>query len=132
MTETKPAATGEQIVYHFINLSSPEKFTMNWGCTGPDHTGFWDVPDTDTYINGVMLWLDQDYEMAYLLQVVERGPGMVTYLAIECNVEGVDWAWHPARPHEFFKRPDDLTNYDLYRWFIEWYECNQEVRRERR
>lgn len=127
------AATGNQIVGHFRDLSYQHKTVHNWGTCGPSCPESWDVPGTDTYINGVMLTIDQDYEMAHLLEVVERSSGMVSHLAVEIHHTDVYlWEWHEHRPYPFFERPEDLIQFDLHSWFINWYECNQETRREAR
>jgi len=72
-------ATEEQIVDTFDNLVHTEILWHNWGTCDNDCPANWDVTD-DTYINGVMMTLDFDYLMGFLLQVVDRGTGRVRYI----------------------------------------------------
>lgn len=90
-------ATHGQIVQAFLSIPSRTLVSTNWGCwsrqfsepaEGYD-TAFdpewmadpWNVTD-DTYINGVMMTIDFDYYMGYLIEVVERSSSIVTWVAV--------------------------------------------------
>lgn len=112
-----------------MSLPAAERLAWNWG-TDPGRD-FWWVPGTCTYINGIMVTIDSDYEMAYLLEVCDQKADdtWVTHLAIEVrHVDVANWSWHEHRPYPFFERPAEVTHFDIHRWFVNWYECNQEVR----
>ncbi len=132
---TPDAAKGEQIVHHFLEVEN--KAGTNWG-TSSERPSRWDIPDTTTYINGVMVTIDNDYEMAYLLEVCDRNTPeaetWVTHLVLEVHAfqELYAWSWLEHNPYRFFDRPKTITNFNLYDQFINWYECNQEQRREQR
>jgi len=73
-------ATHEQIVWHFLELmASPERDAGNWG-TGYNNDR-WNVSD-ETYINGIVLYVDLDYKYGWLLEVRERNGGARSYIAI--------------------------------------------------
>jgi hypothetical protein len=92
-------ATREQIVGHF--LAMPD-LSGNWG-TSIDSSK-WNV-DTDTYINGIILTVDGDYYMGYLLEVVERGTSVVSYVCIVTFPYGEhDSQWYPQDAGKFFER----------------------------
>jgi hypothetical protein len=137
--EDKPpiptAATAVQIAHHFSEIPYTTKTQGNWGCVAETPSP-WDIPGTTTYINGIMLIIDQDFEMGFLLEICDRPEGKsgetwVTHFAIEIrHTTPVLYQWHDHRPYPFFERPDDVTQFDLHSWFINWYECNQEERRD--
>lgn len=70
-----------EIVATFTALPVSEIVGHNWGTCGRDCPHSWEVDD-DTYINGVVLTVDGDYWMGYLVEVVARSSGAVTYQAV--------------------------------------------------
>ena len=94
-------ATREQIVGHFLRLPD---LSGNWG-TSIDGNDKWNV-DEDTYINGIVLTVDGDYDMGYLVEVVERGvPSAVSYVCIVTFPgEEHDSQWYPKDAGTFFDR----------------------------
>jgi hypothetical protein len=106
-------ATQDQIVWHFINMRDT---SGNWGtceCHGAECK--WNV-DADTYINGIVVTVDGDYYMGYLLEVVERESSVVSYVTIvtfygpkldsdgDVISQDHDSMWHPADCGTFFDR----------------------------
>jgi len=132
-TEAKPAASGTEIVAAFMEIPFAERFTQNWG-TGMQKPSKWDIQGTSTYINGMMLSIDCDFEQAYLLEICDRRGGntWVTHLALEVHNTSVHhWSWLEHRPYRFFDRPEGTLITDLYQEFVGWYACNQENRRDK-
>ncbi len=90
--------------------------------TTPKHPApdYWDV-DGDTYINNVILTLDQDYLMGYMLEIVEGSTSVVSYLVVVTfygpddngNVEH-DAEWWPKDVGTFFDRKVDLHTVSLW------------------
>ena len=74
-------ATEEQIVSCFNAQSNTEILWHNWGTCGWDCDANWNVTD-ETYINGVVMTLDFDFMMGYLIQVVDRSTSRVRYLTV--------------------------------------------------
>ena len=71
-------------MWHFLELlaTRPEDVrTCNWG-TDIERPSMWDIPNTDTQINGVVLEIDLDYYYGYLLELVDRESRVVSYCAI--------------------------------------------------
>ena len=99
-------ATQEQIVQHFIRMRD---LSGNWG-TSMDNSK-WDVDGT-TYINGIILTVDGDYYMGYLLEVVERDTSVVSYVTIvtfhgphpTTGKQEHDSLWLPRDAGKFFER----------------------------
>ncbi len=99
-------ATREAIVAHFISMRD---LSGNWG-TSLDNRK-WNV-DEGTYINGIMVTVDGDYYMGYVLEVVERGTGVVSYVTIalfhgphpQTGVQEHDSQWYPKDAGIFFER----------------------------
>jgi hypothetical protein len=96
-------ATIHEIVDHFGAL---EDLSGNWG-TSRDNSK-WDVTN-ETYINGVMMELDFDYRMGWLIQAVDRESGWCTYVAVV--------HYHGRRPDGTFER--DFLAYDRGHKFFE-------------
>ena len=98
-------ATHEQVVAHFIAMTD---LSGNWG-TAYDNSK-WDVGDK-TYINGIMITVDGDYYMGYVLEISERGSAVISYVAIATfygpNKEGIQQhaaQWFPQAAGTFFDR----------------------------
>lgn len=134
MTDTETGASAVRVMDHFYGIPYLERCGSNWGTdTRAGGVSIWDIPDSSTYINGIMLTIDHDYEMGYLLEVCDRsedGETYVSHLMIADSPWGRDCEWVDHRPYPFFKRPDNCTAFDLHDKFINWYECLQEIRRE--
>ena len=94
------AATVPEIVACFDALDSSEILNHNWGTCGRDCPASWDVND-ETYINGVILTLDFDYIMGYLVEAVNRTSRTYTYVAIV---------------HYHGRRPDGTFDHDFASW----------------
>jgi hypothetical protein len=121
---TAPLVT---IVHHFLDmLCDPETGEQhidgNWG-TSYD-TSHWNV-DADTYINGIMVTVDCDYHMGYVIEIVDRGePGYVNWLAIAVyhgrNMDDLswdhDWAHYPCAAQPFFDRT--VGHQDVAEWGV--------------
>lgn len=104
---TEPA-TPEEIVATFNALSFREIVCHNWGTCGRDCAASWDAND-ETYINGVMLTLDFDFEMGYLLHTVDRTTSLCRYITVHQR--------HGPRPdgsidHEFEVLPFENEFFD--------------------
>ena len=111
-------ATGGEIAHHFNGV---DHWQGNWGtCSCHCAHCKWNVTD-DTYINGIMVTVDRDYNMFYLLEVVERGDSWVSHMAVAVNHTTMRaFEWHEHRPYPFFERPDDLDLSEIYVWFVRW------------
>ena len=104
-------STRERIVRHFLSLKYGEWTSANWGLHS-DRT-YWDV-DEDTYINGVPLIVDLDFNMGYLLEIVERKSSVVSYIVIVTISGDHDSEWYPENVGTFFDRNVDV--FDAIRW----------------
>ena len=88
----------------------------------PPYPDYWDV-DGDTYINNVILTFDRDYEMGYLLEVVEGSTSVLSYLVIvtfpgltagRWDHQGYDSEWYPGDAGTFFDRRVSGLNVQLW------------------
>lgn len=104
-------ATQDQIVHKFLSLKFSEWTSANWGLHR-DRT-YWNVGD-DTYINGVPLIVDLDFEMGYLLEIVERETSAVSYMVIVTGTRGHDSEWYPEDVGTFFDR--DIRVFEVMKW----------------
>jgi hypothetical protein len=84
----------------------------------------WNVTE-DTYINGVMMTLDFDYYMGYLIEIVERSSSIVTWVAVatfhgphvETGHQQHDSMWFPnTEPQTFGSCTVDRA--DVCRWAV--------------
>jgi len=98
-------ATQDQVVAHFIGMTD---LSGNWG-TSLDNSK-WNIDDT-TYINGIVLTVDGDYYMGYLLEIVEKAePSVVSYVGIATfygprdGVQQHAAQWYPGSAGTFFER----------------------------
>jgi hypothetical protein len=75
-------ATREEVVQCFLHIPYDHLTSYNWG-TAPDRDSReeWECND-ETYINGVVMTIDGDYMMGYLIECVDRESGIVTFHAI--------------------------------------------------
>src|SRR5690606_12877559 len=115
-------ANGPTIAHHFFAIPLTDAINYNWGTEGRDKKGMWDVDD-DTYINGVVLTVDFDFIMGYLLEIVEHSdPGVVSYLVLMRYHGGwppkYDWAWFQGDCGTFFNRKVDQRT--VAAWAVNW------------
>jgi hypothetical protein len=80
MTDSAPA-TIDEIVYRFNRIPGEHRLRHNWGCAPSTFRDEWQV-GPETYINGIVLTIDADYWMGYLIEVVDRTSGAVAFLAV--------------------------------------------------
>ncbi len=107
-------ATVPEIVAAFNSLSWREHTDHNWNTCGRDcpERSNWE-PTAGTYINGVMLTVDMDYIMGYLIQAVDRESSICTYIAInqyhgrhpETGEIAHDYMVWQGPSHKFFDSP---------------------------
>jgi hypothetical protein len=115
-------ATIEEIVETFNALDFNEIVRHNWGTCGKDCQASWSVND-ETYINGVMLTIDFDYMMGYLVQAVDRTDSTCRYIAIlqrhgrkpDGSID-YDYEWAPDT-HGFFDKEFDRVQ--ICQWAVE-------------
>lgn len=104
-------ATTTEIVECFEALDHHEMTAHNWGTCFGDCRQRW-CPTDETYINGVMMTLDFDYMMGYLIQAVDRTSSQCTFIAIVLyhgrRRDGTfekDWMVWPGT-HTFYEAPE--------------------------
>jgi hypothetical protein len=86
---TGGVATNAEVVAAFLRIPYANLSPHNWGCAASrDDAALWHVGE-GTYINGVMLTVDMDYIMGWLLEVVDRESGALRYLVVV--------VWHGQR-----------------------------------
>jgi hypothetical protein len=68
-------------IYRCFERLTVDDLRYNWGTGTREQNDRWKVDD-DTYINGVVLTVDGDYWMGYLIEVVERSSSVVSFMAI--------------------------------------------------
>lgn len=75
-------ATREEVVDCFLHIPYDHLTAYNWG-TSFDHDlrEEWECND-ETYINGVVMTIDADYMMGYLIECVDRETGYLSFHAI--------------------------------------------------
>lgn len=121
---TANVATVPEIVATFDALEHNEMWGHNWGTCGRDCEAEWDVTD-ETYINGVMMTLDFDYMMGYLIEAVDRGTGQCTYVAIvqyhgrksDGTFEHDFAAWEGT--HTFFGKEEGFSHASVCKWAVD-------------
>ena len=104
-------ATREKVVNKFLLLDYSEWTQTNWGLN-PDK-GYWDINE-NTYINGVPLIIDLDFEMGYLLEIVEKDIGKVSYLVIAATTHGYDSVLYDGEVGTFFDRT--VSVFEAIQW----------------
>jgi hypothetical protein len=125
-----PAPAGRIIERLFERLRDGTAWKYNWG-TAIDNS-IWNVGRW-TYINGIMVHVDFDFEGMWLLEVCDRdkeaiGPGnptMVRWLAVATghwpNNQHTKHRWFPAiEPQTFFERT--VHSWDVIKWAMAWYK----------
>lgn len=119
---TGPRATVEEIVDTFDALDFQEITVHNWRTCGRDCTANWD-PNDETYICGVVMILDFDFKMGYLIQTVDRSSSLCRYIAVlhrhGRNPDGTfdrSVEVHPFE-HKFFDRDFDDT--EICKWAVD-------------
>jgi hypothetical protein len=74
-------ATREEVVDCFLHIPYNHLTSYNWGTAAGDDRELWECND-ETYINGVIMTIDADYMMGYLIETVDRESGIVMFHAI--------------------------------------------------
>lgn len=122
-----PATAEDIIEVLWARLRDGTAHSTNWG-TALDNS-IWHVGE-HTYINGIMLNVDFDYEGMWLLEVCDRDPNdrsdptAVRWLAVATTTkrEGVPHEWYPAtEPQFFFNRT--VNSWDVMEWAMAWYKA---------
>ena len=134
--ERSPAepATAEQIIAHFYSMDWVKRISCNWG-TDSERPSIWEVPNTTSYINGVMVTMDFDFDMAFLLEVCDRDgkPTWVRHLMfysarlISMPVDKSQWCSHERYP--FFE--STITDLQLHVEFANWVDTTRKELREK-
>lgn len=82
-TQTPDPATRDEIVRTFLAIPVMHRVMFNWGTAMErEDRKAWDIEGTDTYINGVILTIDFDYMMGYLIECVDQTSQVVSYHVI--------------------------------------------------
>lgn len=75
-------ATDEAIVQTFLRIPYADRHYYNWGTAGSREEAVrWHAGD-ETYINGIILTVDMDYVMGYLIEAVDRESGNMRFLVV--------------------------------------------------
>lgn len=106
-------ATSTEIVYAFM-----EKI-------GTNRDSGWSVND-ETYINNVLLTIDSDYLMGYLLECVDRTSGAMTFIAValyhgrskETGIFKHDFITYEPHCGTFFDRTEAADPVIVGRWAV--------------
>ena len=106
----------QRVVDHFLRLSHSDIVTYNWGEYEEGNPKLWRVDD-GTYINGIPLIVDRDLSIGYLLEVVERDTGAVSYLVVVRMPLGDFSAWWERDAGTFFER--NFAEVDVGTWAVE-------------
>jgi hypothetical protein len=116
-------ATAAEIVQCFDALDGQEILCHNWGTCPRECQARWDVTD-ETYINGVMMTLDFDYYMGYLIEAVDRTSSQCTYVAVvqyhgrrEDGTFEHDFITWPGT-HTFFGHDDGFDPVTVKQWAV--------------
>ena len=119
-------ASATDIVAHLGQIPLSERVNCNWGLD--EDSTFWEVDD-DTYINGILMTIDMDFDIGSLLEIVEKSSSVVSYLAVfEFSVfrsQGPDnfpaWVWdaewYPNSVGTFSNR--SVTYHEVCAWAVE-------------
>jgi hypothetical protein len=75
-------ATREEVVQCFLRIPYDHLVSYNWGTAAPGADRDEWLCNDESYINGVVMTIDGDYIMGYLIEVVDRTTGIVTFHAI--------------------------------------------------
>ena len=119
-------ATTADVAWHFANvtLAHPRWRTWNWCTNGPGDPDLYSVND-ETYINGVMVEVDSDYYMGYVIEVVDRTLGTVTFIAIATyhgrrpdGTLAYDFMVYPHQCGTFFERTDAADRAAVGQWGV--------------
>jgi hypothetical protein len=117
-------ATATDIADCFETLDWQEIVGHNWGtCPTRGCQAKWHVTE-ETYINGVMLTVDLDYHMGYLLEAVDRTSGQCTYVAVvhyhgrrDDGTYERDFMTWPGT-HTFFGQDDGYDRVAVSQWAL--------------
>jgi len=126
MTErTGPPATAEEIVDAFIRIPWHNRFDHNWGTAmEKSDNDLWNVNE-NTYINGMMLHVDFDFNLGYLLECVDGTLGTMRYIAIvtfygisDGGRQEHDYAVYEPDCGTFFKRTEEADQLTVAQWGV--------------
>jgi hypothetical protein len=124
-------ATSTEIIYCFEEIEHHCTVAHNWG-TGPhrdddpDTCCCWSVND-ETYINGIVLTIDGDFWMGYLLECVDRTLGTVSYIAYnayygrnkETGEQKHDYTSYEPTCGTFFERTPAADHITVAKWAVD-------------
>ena len=100
-------ATHDQIVQAFLAIPYARRTQFNWGTAPDEYRDEWHVND-ETYINGIPLTVDLDFEMGYMVEAVDRTTSVVSYLVVVTFAfEGHDSMMYEGEVGTFFDRKVD-------------------------
>jgi hypothetical protein len=116
--------TREEVVRCFLAIPYDKLTQENWG-TGFDNSAW--LCNDDAYINGVVMTIDADYMMGYLIEVVDRGEaGNVTFYAIATfhgrnpitGEQDHESALYEPNCGTFFDRTEAADRVTVCRWAV--------------
>ncbi len=126
-------ATSTEIVYAFMEHTGRTSLDSGWRV------------NAETYINNVVLTVDQDYYMGYLLECVDRTEGTVSFVAValyhgrskETGLFEHDFISYQPKCGTFFERTDAADHCTVGQWAVSvifgMFESHeQELERKRR
>jgi hypothetical protein len=124
--DVPPPATSTEVIYTFMAIPHRHLIAHNWGTAMKrEDAALWNIPETDTYINGVILTVDGDYWMGYLLEAVDRTSGCLTFIAVNLyhGRRGDGWFDHDYMTYDkqvgvFFDRTDDADYSVVGQWAV--------------
>jgi hypothetical protein len=119
-------ASREAIVHTFLDIPHPERTEGNWGCGKAENRHLWECNGGETYINGIILTVDMDYYMGYLIEVVDRTTSVISFHAITTyhggNLHGLeshDSTMYQPACGTFFERTEEADRVAVTHWAVE-------------
>ena len=117
-------ATREEIVLTFLDIPDRRLAGHNWGCSPREFEAEWHCNE-ETYINGVMVTVDFDFIMGYLIEAVDRTLGTLSYHAIVVfHGQRPDGSWdHESVMYDpvcgtFFERTEEADRCRVSLWGV--------------
>lgn len=141
MSDTTPATTLE-VLYTFLDIPVRNLVSYNWGTAPTEHRAEWHCND-ETYINGVVMTIDFDFMMGYLIEYVDRTTSAIGFMVIVTyhgrdkygNIEH-DFVNYPPACGTFFDRTDAADHWRVSKWAVDQIygtvEAHQEALRSER
>jgi len=97
----------------------------NWGLD-QEKPSIWQIEKTNTYINGIMMIMDNDLDMDLLLHICDNGSikPYQTYtrhiaLHIDDWSEGYMYKFMDHPPYKFFEQSQFLSQKAICSWFLQ-------------